>query len=229
MLVICCFVLSAALWEVMAMASRLKLPSFWTPSGRAVSESGMAWVMRWNCSRPRVHRVERAPMEKMQTMTPIMRASCCFQGVAPMRVAGLEVLAGVAGVGRGDADDAADGDASAPKAGAVHPLTRKMAEVAISVAMVMPETGEAEEPTMPTMRRADGDEEEAEDDDEQRGRGVGEWADVGAGNGLELQEEEHQDDEHGAAAEDDDGREIVFGAGGAGGGEFAAGLPQPLS
>ena len=26
-----------------------------------------------------------APMEKMQTMTPIMSASCCFQGVAPMR------------------------------------------------------------------------------------------------------------------------------------------------
>ncbi len=26
-----------------------------------------------------------APMEKMETMTPIMMASCCFQGVAPMR------------------------------------------------------------------------------------------------------------------------------------------------
>ena len=42
--------------------------------------------------------------------------------------------------------------ASAPKAGAVQPLTRKMAEVAIRVAMVMPLTGEAELPTMPTMR-----------------------------------------------------------------------------
>ncbi len=42
--------------------------------------------------------------------------------------------------------------ASAPKAGAVQPLTRKMAEVAMRVAMVMPETGEADEPTMPTMR-----------------------------------------------------------------------------
>ena len=42
--------------------------------------------------------------------------------------------------------------ASAPKAGAVQPWTRKMAAVAMSVAMVMPETGLAEEPTRPTMR-----------------------------------------------------------------------------
>ena len=42
--------------------------------------------------------------------------------------------------------------ASAPKAGAVQPLTRKMAAVAMSVAMVMPETGDALLPTMPTMR-----------------------------------------------------------------------------
>src|SRR5277367_4550533 len=42
--------------------------------------------------------------------------------------------------------------ASAPKAGAVQPLTRKMAEVAMRVAMVMPETGLAEEPMRPTMR-----------------------------------------------------------------------------
>src|ERR1035437_7493934 len=42
--------------------------------------------------------------------------------------------------------------ASAPKAGAVQPLTRKMAAVAMRVAMVMPETGEADDPTIPTMR-----------------------------------------------------------------------------
>src|ERR1700679_38766 len=42
--------------------------------------------------------------------------------------------------------------ARAPKAGAVQPLTRKMAAVAMSVAMVMPETGDADDPTMPTMR-----------------------------------------------------------------------------
>ena len=44
--------------------------------------------------------------------------------------------------------------ARAPKAGAVQPLTRKMAEVAISVAIVMPETGLAELPIKPTMREA---------------------------------------------------------------------------
>src|SRR5260221_4723770 len=42
--------------------------------------------------------------------------------------------------------------ASAPNAGFVQPLTRKIAEVAMSVAMVMPETGLADEPTKPTMR-----------------------------------------------------------------------------
>src|SRR5208283_6133966 len=42
--------------------------------------------------------------------------------------------------------------ASAPKAGAVQPLTRKMAEVAMRVAMVMPEMGLAELPMRPTMR-----------------------------------------------------------------------------
>ena len=42
--------------------------------------------------------------------------------------------------------------ARAPKAGAVQPLTRKIAAVAMRVAMVIPETGEAEEPTMPEIK-----------------------------------------------------------------------------
>src|ERR1051326_9181833 len=42
--------------------------------------------------------------------------------------------------------------ASAPKAEAVQPSTRKMAEVAIKVAIVMPETGLAELPMSPVMR-----------------------------------------------------------------------------
>src|ERR1700691_3455274 len=42
--------------------------------------------------------------------------------------------------------------ARAPKAGAVHPFTRKMAEVAMRVAIVMPETGFEELPINPTMR-----------------------------------------------------------------------------
>ncbi len=42
--------------------------------------------------------------------------------------------------------------ARAPNAGAVQPFTRKIADVAISVAMVMPETGLAELPISPTIR-----------------------------------------------------------------------------
>src|ERR1700739_1091030 len=37
-------------------------------------------------------------------------------------------------------------------AGAVHPCTRKTADVAINVAIVIPDTGLAEDPTNPTMR-----------------------------------------------------------------------------
>ena len=58
--------------------------------------------------------------------------------------------------------------------------------------MVMPETGEAELPTMPTMLCADGDEEEAEDDDEECGGDVCKSADLCAGDGFELEEEKHQ-------------------------------------
>ncbi len=118
--------------------------------------------------------------------------------------------------------------ASAPKAGAVQPLTRKMAAVAISVAMVMPETGEAEEPTMPTMRARDGDEEEAEDDDEQRGGEVGEGADLRSGDGLELEEEEHQQDEQDASRRRRRWGQVVLGARGRGGGELGAGLLEAL-
>src|SRR5450631_3961267 len=42
--------------------------------------------------------------------------------------------------------------ASAPNAGAVQPLTKKIAEVAISVAIVIPETGFDELPINPTIR-----------------------------------------------------------------------------
>ena len=59
----------------------------------------------------------------------------------------------------------------------------------------MPETGEAELPMRADDPGADGDEKEAEDDDEQGGSEVGEWSDVGAGDGLELEEEEHDGDQ----------------------------------
>ena len=54
--------------------------------------------------------------------------------------------------------------------GAVQPLTRKMAEVAMRVAMVMPEMGLAELPMRPTMRETDGDEEESEENDQHERR-----------------------------------------------------------
>ena len=46
--------------------------------------------------------------------------------------------------------------ASAPNAGAVQPLTKKIADVAIRVAMVIPETGFEELPINPTIREETG-------------------------------------------------------------------------
>ena len=102
--------------------------------------------------------------------------------------------------------------ASAPKAGAVQPLTRKIAAVAISVAMVMPETGEADEPTMPTMRAETVTKRNPKTTISSAAASVRERADLRAGDRLELEEEEHQHDQHGAAAEDHAGRQVVFGA-----------------
>ena len=84
-----------------------------------------------------------APMEKMRDDDADHDGELLLPGSGSDEVAGLEVLRGVAGVGGGDADDPPMVMARAPKAGAVQPLTRKMAAVAMRVAMVMPETGEA--------------------------------------------------------------------------------------
>ena len=84
--------------------------------------------------------------------TPISSASCCFHGVAPIR----KPVFRSCDVSPAFADAMQTTPpivmASAPKAGAVHPFTRKMAEVAINVAIVMPEIGLAELPISPTMR-----------------------------------------------------------------------------
>ena len=93
-----------------------------------------------------------APMEKIETMTPIIMAICCFHGVAPMRWPVLRSCEVSPAFEAAMQTTPPMVMASAPKAGAVQPLTRKMAAVAISVAMVMPETGDAELPTIPTMR-----------------------------------------------------------------------------
>ena len=77
--------------------------------------------------------------------------------------------------------------ASAPKAGAVHPLTRKIAAVAMSVAMVMPETGDwLRLPTMPTMREETVTNRNPKTTTQQRSGEVGERADLRARDGLEL-------------------------------------------
>src|ERR1700712_169244 len=100
--------------------------------------------------------------------------------------------------------------ARAPKAGAVQPLTRKMAAVAMRVAMVMPLTGDALEPTMPTMR-AETVTKRKPKTTTRRG------ADLGSGEGVELEKEPEQDDEEDGAAEDDGRGEVVGGAQGGGG------------
>ena len=90
----------------------------------------------------------------------------------------------------------------------------KMRQVAIKVAMVMPEIGFDELPMMPTMRERDGDEEEAEDDDE---RGHEQRAGEAAGQVGQKRDDQHQ--RH-RAAEDERERQIALGAlalGGAGG------------
>ncbi len=81
----CVVPICRALWAERVMLSRVKFPLLWTPSGSWASERAMGLGMRWNCSRPMFIALSVAPMEKMETMTPIMRATCCFHGVAPMR------------------------------------------------------------------------------------------------------------------------------------------------
>ena len=111
--------------------------------------------------------------------------------------------------------------ARAPKAGAVQPLTRKMAAVAMRVAMVMPETGEAELPTMPTMRALTVTKRKPKTTTRRAAAKLASSADLGSGDGLELEEEKHQQDEEERAAEDDDGGKVVLDARGLGGCGFA--------
>ena len=70
------------------------------------------------------------------------------------QVAGLQILRGGAGVGGGDADHAADAQRHRLVESPVQPMPTKMRQVAISVAIVMPEMGLDDEPMMPTMREA---------------------------------------------------------------------------
>ena len=91
-------------------------------------------------------------MAKVETQTPISNAICCLRGVAPIRkpvLRSCEVSPALADAMHTTPPIVI---ASAAKDGAVQPFTRKIADVAIKVAMVMPEIGLAELPINPTMR-----------------------------------------------------------------------------
>src|SRR5271154_4748314 len=91
-------------------------------------------------------------MASVETQAPITNAICCLRGVAPIRkpvLRSCEVSPALAAAMHTTPPIVM---ARAPKAGAVHPFTRKMAEVAMSVAIVMPETGFEELPISPQMR-----------------------------------------------------------------------------
>src|SRR5437868_10812787 len=96
--------------------------------------------------------ISAAPMEITETATPISRAICCARGVAPTRnpvFKSCEVLPALADAMQTTPPIA---NANAPKAGAVQCKIRNMAEVAMSVAMAIPEMGLDDVPINPVMR-----------------------------------------------------------------------------
>src|SRR3954469_1884687 len=92
------------------------------------------------------------PIATTETATPMMSASCCLAGVAPTRkpvFKSCEVLPALA-----DAMQTTPPMlmASAKNAGAVHPMTKNMAHVAMRVAIAMPEMGFEDVPINPVIR-----------------------------------------------------------------------------
>ena len=84
-------------------------------------------------------------------------------------VAGFQILRGVAGVGRRDADHAADGDGQRAEGRGWSSLAQgRWRDVAISVAIVMPEIGIGRTADQAHNARADGDKQKSEDDHQQR-------------------------------------------------------------
>ena len=92
------------------------------------------------------------PMEKTETSTPTSSASCCARGVAPTRkpvFKSCDVLPALAEAMQTTPPMLM---ASAAKAAPVQCSTRKTAQVAIRVAMAMPEIGFEDVPMSPVMR-----------------------------------------------------------------------------
>ena len=100
------------------------------------------WFMSWSVK----------PMAMVETAMPMRKAKRCNFGVEPTRKPVFKSCEVSPASAEAMQTTPPMVMASAPKAGAVQPLTRKMAEVAMSVAMVMPEMGLAELPISPTMR-----------------------------------------------------------------------------
>src|ERR1700753_2656165 len=91
-------------------------------------------------------------MANVETHAPTTNAICCLRGVDPIRnpvLRSCEVSPALAAAMHTTPPMVM---ANAQNAGAVQPFTRKIAEVAMSVAMVIPETGFDELPINPTMR-----------------------------------------------------------------------------
>src|SRR5262245_32034414 len=91
-------------------------------------------------------------MATTETATPMFRATCCLAGVAATRkpvVRSCDVLPAFAEAMHTTPPMLM---ARAKKAGAVQPMTRNIAQVAIKVAMAIPEIGLEEVPISPVIR-----------------------------------------------------------------------------
>src|ERR1700689_978536 len=94
-----------------------------------------------NSARPWFINCSVAPMASVETQAPITNAICFLGGVAPIREPVLRSCDVSPPFAAAIHPPPPIVMARAPKAGAVHPFTRKIAEVAMRVAIVMPETG----------------------------------------------------------------------------------------
>ena len=96
-------------------------------------------------SRPTFIKLSVPPMATVETVTPIEQAHCC-EGRRADEEAGLQVLRSGAGNGGGDADHAADHEREGGVVWRGPAGRKKIAQVAMSVAILMPLIGLEELP-----------------------------------------------------------------------------------
>src|SRR5438270_11078288 len=112
----------------------------------------MAGATGWNDSSALFIRISEAPIEITETATPISNPICCLRGVAPTRkpvFKSWEVLPAFAEAMQTTPPMV---NARAMYGAAVQPTARQTAQVAINVAMAIPEIGFDEVPIRPVMR-----------------------------------------------------------------------------